>query len=374
MTYASWLGASVLNLSIVGISVMGLTAIPTIVQPPHAVALSNEKVAQVAQSVTLMIKIPDGNGSGTLIKRNNDIYTVLTANHVIKDIAENNINVIAPDGKIYSIIPQSVRQLGSLDLAVLQFRSANKYAIIELGDPKQIAIGQGMFVAGFPQPDAGLGTAFTFIKGNVNSILPKPLADGYQLLYSNQTKNGMSGGPVINRDGKLIAIHGITDGEGALQGGIPINLFTKLLGNRTPSSVSPKPTKPPTATLTRYQQAEKFFNLGLAKHNLNDYQGAANHYSEAIRLRSDYAAAYNNRGLAKVYLGDKTGALADYNQAIRLKNDFAQAYFNRGQVFALLGRRKEALGEFRMAAKYARHQGLRYLYHRAKHRIRDLEN
>ncbi|MFN5856115.1 MAG: trypsin-like peptidase domain-containing protein [Pseudanabaenaceae cyanobacterium] len=363
MTHSLWFSTAII----------GIATIPAIVQPAYGVR-SSEEVAQIAKSVTVAVKIPDGNGSGTLIKRHNGVYTVLTAYHVIKDVPASNISVTTPDGKTHSVISDSVQQIGGLDVAIFQFRSQSKYAVIEFGDPKKIAIGQRVFVAGFPQSDSGIPTTFVFLKGDINSILSKPIADGYQLLYSNETKSGMSGGPVMNREGKLIAIHGISDNEGALKGGIPISLFAKeLKAIPTPRPTSnPITGKPTPAPSNDQQKAERFFNLGLGKQYHNRHREAIRDYTEAIRLRPTYASAYNNRGLARMSERDYPQALADYNQAIRLRPDLATAYFNRGQIFVLMGRRQEALGDFQIAAKYARQKGMRYLHHRSRERIRDL--
>ncbi|MDB9432010.1 tetratricopeptide repeat protein [Microcystis aeruginosa] len=41
-------------------------------------------------------------------------------------------------------------------------------------------------------------------------------------------------------------------------------------------------------------------------------------YNQATNIKPDYALAYYNRGLAKYNLGDYQGAIADYNQAAQL--------------------------------------------------------
>jgi tetratricopeptide (TPR) repeat protein len=41
-------------------------------------------------------------------------------------------------------------------------------------------------------------------------------------------------------------------------------------------------------------------------------------YDQAIKLNSNYAAAYRNRGNAKRKKGDLNGAMADFNRAIKL--------------------------------------------------------
>src|SRR5215472_10819470 len=46
-------------------------------------------------------------------------------------------------------------------------------------------------------------------------------------------------------------------------------------------------------------------------------------YTEAIRLKPDFAEAYSNRGDLSRDKGDRDGALTDYTEAVRLKPDYA---------------------------------------------------
>ncbi|TRU85433.1 MAG: tetratricopeptide repeat protein, partial [Microcystis novacekii Mn_MB_F_20050700_S1D] len=67
----------------------------------------------------------------------------------------------------------------------------------------------------------------------------------------------------------------------------------------------------------------------IAQMGCSHKQGAVADYNQAIKLNPDDANAYYNRGVAKYNLGDNQGAIADYNQAIKLKPDDAIAYYNR---------------------------------------------
>src|SRR5215471_17645990 len=76
--------------------------------------------------------------------------------------------------------------------------------------------------------------------------------------------------------------------------------------------------------------ADAFYNRGNARSNKGDLDGALQDYTEAIRLKPDDATAFNNRGNARSNKGDLDGALQDYTEAIRLKPDYATAFINRG--------------------------------------------
>ena len=67
--------------------------------------------------------------------------------------------------------------------------------------------------------------------------------------------------------------------------------------------------------------AQQWFERGLSA---ADFDEKLRFYTEAIRLKSDYAGAYNNRGVARRAKGDVDGARQDFADAIRLKpDDFA---------------------------------------------------
>ena len=101
-----------------------------------------------------------------------------------------------------------------------------------------------------------------------------------------------------------------------------------------------------------------YYNRGLEKHRLEDYQGALADYNEAIRINpSDSASAdyYLNRGLTKRELGDKQGAKTDYEKAIALerKNDSisSDSLRNLGIVESELGNKQAAISTLRLAAQ-----------------------
>lgn len=75
-------------------------------------------------------------------------------------------------------------------------------------------------------------------------------------------------------------------------------------------------------------------NVGNAKTELKDYQGAVKEYDAAIDLNPKDPKLFNNRGAAKTELKDYSGAIKDFTQAIELDPSNAKNYSNRGLVQA----------------------------------------
>jgi len=78
------------------------------------------------------------------------------------------------------------------------------------------------------------------------------------------------------------------------------------------------------------QTAEDFFDEGIKKFKLQDYNGALDEFNKAIELNPKYAKAYNNRGIVRGALNDISGSIEDFNTAITLEPINVSAYRNLG--------------------------------------------
>jgi len=165
---------------------------------PQVKALTPEDIAKIAESITVFV---DGQnpGSGVIIGRRGDTYYVLTAKHVVG--TEDEYAVVAPDGQRYRLNYQTVRKLPKLDLAVFEFTTSHPYNIAAIGDSDRLTTGNSVYIYGFP------GGEFTGAPGTFSGITSK-LSNGYTLKYAVATVPGMSGGPILNDNGRLVGIHG----------------------------------------------------------------------------------------------------------------------------------------------------------------------
>ena len=212
-----------------------------------AQSLSPEEINLRAKQTIVRID-GAGTGSGTLIDYSDNIYTVLTNWHVVKNEGEYVAQTI--DGRTHQIDPATIEQLPGLDLAILTFNSDRSYQTVELGDSSNLSEGQSVYFAGYPgelrQED---NRYYRFFTANLVGILPKTTENGYSLIYNGEAFPGMSGGPVFNNNGLMIGVHGEANIH-ALSGGtsnyaIPINSYKQAIAqlNTEPTAQAPAPSQ-----------------------------------------------------------------------------------------------------------------------------------
>ncbi|MBN9121690.1 MAG: tetratricopeptide repeat protein, partial [Planctomycetes bacterium] len=90
-------------------------------------------------------------------------------------------------------------------------------------------------------------------------------------------------------------------------------------------------------------------NLGVAKKDFGDLDGAAAAYREALRLDPNHAAAHNNLGVALLETGDPAAPLPALRDAVRLDPQDAVAWANLGTACRRARRLDEAADAFRRA-------------------------
>jgi S1-C subfamily serine protease len=181
-----------------------------------AQALSGSQVNDIAREVTVLIRGDRGHGSGVIVHKSGNTYYVLTAEHVVRK--QDDYKLVTPDKQAYAIDYRKVKRIAGVDLAIVKFTSTNNYSVAKLGTAKTTE-GQDVFVSGWPMNGA-VGNAAggelvrQFTSGSISAFLPQPL-NGYSMIYTNVTRAGMSGCPVLDTAGRLVGIHGMGDKEDA---------------------------------------------------------------------------------------------------------------------------------------------------------------
>ncbi|MDJ0510149.1 MAG: serine protease [Crocosphaera sp.] len=171
------------------------------------------------------------NGSGFIVQRQGNTHFVLTSRHVIGNKPSESIEIINPlsdeenlsrqedpytvtisDNKTYEINYATVKKDPNLDLAFFSFNSENHYPIAHLSTA-EIKPKDKVYIYGFKACNDSKLTKEDKLEKNQGFIKKINIGrgkkeQGYSVFYSNPTITGMSGSPVLNNQGEVIAIHG----------------------------------------------------------------------------------------------------------------------------------------------------------------------
>jgi hypothetical protein len=199
------------------------------------------QIRQIARDITVLIFTPAGSGSGTIIAKNRDQYWVLTAAHVVNQINnQEEADLQTYDGKIHLIDTTKITLFQDSDLALVTFTTEQQnYQIAPINSSEKIEELTPIFVAGYPLSGNAMRQNFNITTGNITSVDTFNNA-GYDLVYTNATITGMSGGPILNQKGQLIGVHGRAEGTSLPDGtvikagfnlGIPISVFLQELSS-----------------------------------------------------------------------------------------------------------------------------------------------
>ncbi|MCM1981542.1 tetratricopeptide repeat protein [Lyngbya confervoides] len=220
-----------------------------------------------ARLFTVRIDSTSGaNGSGVIVARQGNTYTVVTAAHVVcerpqeesadQPCPEHQYTLTTHDGRRVQLNPRQFQIREGIDLAVVQFESAETYPLATIANYKAQADAP-VFVAGFPKVSALQDSSWQFnggrtfereqgvlqvssyslrqnSEGLASAVAQPAFGEGYELVYTSQTGGGMSGGPVLDHNGHVVGIHGLTEGEtetrdGAIQLGYSLGIPSQSL-------------------------------------------------------------------------------------------------------------------------------------------------
>lgn len=259
-----------------------------LMQPFVVFALQGFEVSSIAKNITVSIDGHIGGpsvdeytgGSGVIIGQENQLYQVLTAWHVVAQEGEYSIRT--SDGELHSVEYEQVMRIPEADVAILEFRSENSYPIAKIGDDSQLIEGMTIYFAGYPKEhlirlDSYPEQLFPgnisedtrnykFVTANITTLLVDPREGGYRIGYDEGSSPGMSGGPVLNADGELIAIHGMAELHFEVGSVGNFGISSNIFQNWQQSAVAvASPPDDSNTLLTEYQYiwpAEGMFTSG----------------------------------------------------------------------------------------------------------------
>jgi tetratricopeptide (TPR) repeat protein len=284
----------------------------SIVVIPCQVAVSapmtKEAIAKIAQQSTVRItSTANTYGSGVIIQKQGNTYTLLTAKHVVAKKGKIYPQLQAMTANGNKIVIKDIRLASKdVDLAIVKFTSNNNYPVAKLArNSDEIVEGMPVYVSGYPLGTDANKAIYSFLTGKVAANSSQPVnAYGYSMVYSNDTLPGQSGGPVWNDRGEVVAIHGMGDVDsrfleesGSRQGrvktgfnlGIGTNILLRQAQNLRLAGFPPAP-------IARSTPIDDAIVNARVKYEQGDYPGAIRDYDRAIQLDPNRSEAYTLRG------------------------------------------------------------------------------
>ncbi len=327
--------------------------------PRVVTAKTAQEVATIATPITVQINSSLGDGSGVIIAKNGNIYTVLTVNHVVED-SNIKYSIRTHQEQDYTVIDVVNLQKTDEepDLAILKFESPEEYPVATLGNSEQSIIGSQIYVFGYPATGGLFGTDRSpeLSPGLVTSR-PKTRPEGYTLRYQAVTWSGMSGGPVFDADGRVIGIHGqgefgfaqTNSGDVApiktgFNAAVPINSLIRKLSE---ASINPSdlildyaPADSTPMSKINPQSAEALYFKGISYLDQGDAWEAIAYFNRALEKEPNNSPEiYFNMGIARSLLVNPheptrgQNPIKDYTKAIELNQGYADAYYNRANAY-----------------------------------------
>ncbi|MBV8100974.1 MAG: trypsin-like peptidase domain-containing protein, partial [Verrucomicrobia bacterium] len=332
----------------VATSIPKATPAPSLVVPPKSI-VAKAKAAVVELIACDANWSPIKTGTGFFVTASGEL---LTNFHVID--GATHISATTETGAIF-VFEKVIVASFHADIALLKFQ-ATDVDFLKVGTSTNAVEGETVLVVGNPE-----GLQDTVSNGIISSFRENRSI----IQITAPISPGSSGSPVLDETGQVIGMASGGNREGqnlnfaisaeAIEAAIreesdiPPEVMADTLPKGTAEiTSSPRVTPSPTPD---DELASKYFSKAFNEGNANNYRDAIADYTEAIRLKPDFAAAYINRGWCYLQLNLYDKVIADSTEAIKLQPDNSSAFLNRGCAYCGLQNYRSAVSDFTEAIR-----------------------
>jgi len=337
-----------------------------------------------------MIVVPLGEkasqGTGWLIDR--DRKLLITNRHVVG--TQKHVQVLFPvyrNGQLIDERAYYLKEAPRYRGQVIEANAAYDLAIVQLDHlPKEVRplklaaerplAHESILLVGNP---GGSPTMWVQSVGTIQSAPPdrikikfsdQDLEARFDMLeVKNPVRPGASGGPIVNKDGDLIAVtSGVDKGTHVLS--IDVSEVREMvselyhkegLRHHNLGSFQLAVADYSAAISLNRSDARAYHYRGISNKRMENYRQAIDDCTKAIQINAQNPQAYNERGAAHSFLEEYDDAIWDYTMAIRLDPVFAQAHRNRGSSHAHKGEWEDAVSDYTTAIRLNPHDARSFL-------------
>lgn len=201
---------------------------------PKASASTNK--SQIAENLTVLIRSSETvrsqtgrrfTRSGVFLEKENRTYYILTTSRKFLDLTSNKYyDIVTSDRRTH----QAEVFFSDENFMVLKFTSTENYQVANIGDPNTLSPGNSLQVASWNATNKEQEVSVKNVEfmGSIKSRNPFSMDELPIVFYDNIAMGLPDGGPVLDENGNVVAIHNRSPQQGEIGQGIAIDFFLKV--------------------------------------------------------------------------------------------------------------------------------------------------
>jgi hypothetical protein len=280
--------------------------------------------------------------------------------HVIR--GAESVIIKLQNGAIF-IVNEFISYDETADIVILKVNGKN-LPHLELGNSYELEAGEEVFAIGSPR-----GLENSISSGIVSAIRKTEEKDSRFIQTTAEVSPGSSGGPLFNKEGKVVGVTTFIVGQGeALTFAVPIEYVKNIMSQQKSGGLSKETGVENNEgyyyfagivarDAENYEEAEKYFKKAIALNERFDkpyYELADIYYKQKrfeeqksifeklVGLRPMDAQVHHNYALALESTDEEIEAIREYKTALKFEPDNQDALFNIGFLYILHGNYSEA--------------------------------